>query len=80
MAKPFERVVLWRLIGARPGQAIMCAVQESATGLELRIEQDAEVQLSELYRDRLRLIERSRELRQDFVGKGWAEAEIADED
>lgn len=57
----------------------MCAVQEGLTGLELRIEGNAEVHLSELYRDRLRLIERSRELRQGFLGKGWTEAEVVDE-
>lgn len=70
-----ERVVLWRLVAMLPEEPVVCAVQSGPTGLELRIQRDGELHLSETYRDQLRLIERSREMRQTLIEKGWTETD-----
>lgn len=65
-----ELAVLWRLI-AYTDRSVTCRVFEAPQGLELRVERDGEVHLSEVHADQPSLLARSSELRNALVEKGW---------
>lgn len=65
-----ELAVLWRLL-AYTDRYVICRVFETDQGLELRIERDGEVHLSEIHTDQQSLLNRSSELRNALVEKGW---------
>ncbi len=70
---PSDRL-LWRM--TKPGRTIVCRVREVrsrhfADGLEIRVEHNGQVYLTELHRERIAFHRRVEELRAMLEAEGW---------
>lgn len=63
--------ILWTVVSPHSQITVTCRVVEQPHGLELRIERALELHLSEVHRDRARLLARSRTLQTTLIEKGW---------
>jgi hypothetical protein len=71
--------LLWRM--TKPNRTIVCRVREVlsrhfAVGLEIRVEHNGQVYLTELHRERVMFSRRVAELRELLEAEGWMVTEL----